>query len=74
MSYLKKYHTLKLNCCLIFFLNISCLSNNGEYTEGAISDFIRLQKEFREPSKEYKSIPFFWPGMAGLRSMILMLL
>ncbi|MBL7111762.1 MAG: hypothetical protein ISS19_07470, partial [Bacteroidales bacterium] len=42
---------------------ISCSPAGDQFPEGAITSFGELRKEFNEPSKEYRTIPFFvWNG------------
>ncbi len=48
---------------LIALLAVSCGPDRNRYTGKTISTFRELRKEFREPSKEYGTVPFFvWNG------------
>lgn len=50
-------------CGLIGLCTISCADKKTRYPDGAITDFAVLRKEFKEPSREYGTVPFFvWNG------------
>ena len=38
---------------------VACSPVRDQYPEGAITDFDELREDFKEPSKEYRTIPFF---------------
>jgi hypothetical protein len=58
---------LTISLFQIFFMIIlilsGCTNPRSNYPQGAITKFDLLQKEFKQPSKEFGTIPFFvWDG------------
>jgi hypothetical protein len=50
-------------CCLVAVLTCSCTPDKTGFLDRNISNFDELRREFKEPSKEYGTIPFFvWNG------------